>query len=426
MYILNDTIKYNLKIFFIFALILSSMMCVPPSDSLESDNNEKEQAYWDSVRAVMCPRKMSSAAEYYKNRDWESTVRIYGDIVKYRCDQDDPEEVYQYYAIAFEYLGRFDSSEYVLLKGLQLLPDNINLRKRLAYSYKKQSKGEQEIMEYSRLSDLIPDDISVKTELAKLYGDQGLYDDQIDILRQILDLDPNNENAQGDIARVYELTGRDPLQIYEERFRNNPDNVSYGLDFAERLLNADRTEDAIDVLKQVIVQDKTSKVAYRKLGLSYDRAGLYDNASTAYEELHALDPRDHKVAIQVSDVNIAAGKYGKAMRWAEKAITSSKSGEAYGQRGNVYYKAFQECRSVDISIDDRIIASLAHESFKLAEENNYRRFHNSLLWLEENEVLFGRSQWFMLDANKKKQGYIKPDTECYKWVEKKLEKDASW
>ena len=426
MYILNDTIKYNLKIFFIFALILSSMMCVPPSDSLESDNNEKEQAYWDSVRAVMCPRKMSSAAEYYKNRDWESTVRIYGDIVKYRCDQDDPEEVYQYYAIAFEYLGRFDSSEYVLLKGLQLLPDNINLRKRLAYSYKEQGKGEQEIMEYSRLSDLIPDDISVKTELAKLYGDQGLYDDQIDILRQILDLDPNNENAQGDIARVYELTGRDPLQIYEERFRNNPDNVSYGLDFSERLLNADRPEDAIDVLKQVIVQDKTSKVAYRKLGLSYDRAGLYDNASTAYEELHALDPRDHKVAIQVSDVNIAAGKYGKAMRWAEKAITSSKSGEAYGQRGNVYYKAFQECRSVDISIDDRIIASLAHESFKLAEENNYRRFHNSLLWLEENEVLFGRSQWFMLDANKKKQGYIKPDTECYKWVEKKLEKDASW
>ena len=374
----------------------------------------------------MCPRKMSSAAEYYKNRDWESTVRIYGDIIKYRCDQDDPEEVYQYYAIAFEYLGRFDSSEYVLLKGLQLLPDNVNLRKRLAYSYKKQSKVDQEIMEYSRLSDLIPDDISVKTELAKLYGEQGLYDDQIDILRQILDIDPNNENAQGDIARVYELTGRDPLQIYGERFRNNPDNVSYGLDFAERLLDADRPEDAIDVLKQVTRQDKTSKVAYRKLGLAYDRAGSYNEASNAYEELHALDPRDYKVAIQVSDVNIADGNYGKAMRWAEKAITSSKTGEAYGQRGNVYYKAFQECRSSDISIDDRIIASLAQQSFKLAEENDYRRFHNSLLWLEENEVLFGRSQWFMLDANKKKQGYIKPDEECYNWVEKKLEKDPSW
>ena len=418
--------KYNFKILSIFMLVLISMMCVPPSDTATSDNSEKEQAYWDSVRSVMCPRKMSSAAEYYKNRDWESTVRIYGDIVKYRCDQDDPEEIYQYYAIAFEYLGRFDSSEYVLLKGLQLLPDNLNLRKRLAYSYKKQGKLDQEIMEYSRLSNLIPDDVSVKTELAKLYGEQKLYDDQIDILRQILDLEPDNENAQGDIARVYELTGRDPLQIYGERFRNNPDNVSYGLDFSERLLNADRPEDAIDVLKQVIRQDNTSKVAYRKLAVSYDRADLYDDASNAYEELFKLDPRDFKVAIQVSDVNIAAENYGKAMRWAEKAITTSKSGEAYGQRGNVYYKAFQECRSVDISIDDRVIASLAHQSFVLAEQNDYRRFQNSLLWLEENEVLFGRSQWFMLDANKKKQGYVKPEEDCYSWVEKKLKKDPSW
>ena len=78
MTIFYNKIQYNLKIFSFFFLILLSMMCVPPSDNLESDNNEKEQAYWDSIRAVMCPRKMSSAAEYYKNRDWESTVRIIG------------------------------------------------------------------------------------------------------------------------------------------------------------------------------------------------------------------------------------------------------------------------------------------------------------------------------------------------------------
>ena len=125
-------------------------------------------------------------------------------------------------------------------------------------------------------------------------------------------------------------------------------------------------------------------------------------------------------------MNIAGGNFSKAMRWAEKAITSSKSGVAYAQRGNVYYKAFQECRSADISVDDRIVASLAHESFKVAEKNDYSRFHNSLVWLEENEVLFGRSQWFMLDANKKKQGYVKPGSECYKWVEKKLDKDPNW
>ena len=422
----TTTTNYGVKIFPILILALFCIMCVPPTDSSLSDDSTANQVYWDSVRAVMCPRKMSSAAEYYKNRDWESTVRIYGGIIRYGCDRDDPEEVYQYYAVAFEYLGRFDSSEYVLLKGLQILPDNINLRKRLAYSYKKQGKVEQEILEYSRLSDLLPKDISIKTELARLYGDQSAYDDQVDILRQILEIDPGNENAQGDIARVYEMTGKDPLQIYGERFHNNPNNVSYGLDYANRLLNAERPEDAIEVLKQVIRQDNTSKVAYRQIALAYDREEMFQQASESYEELFKLDPRDFRVAIQVSEVNIAGGSFGKAMRWAEKAITSSKSGEAYALRGNVYYKAFQECRSSDISNDDRIVASLAHDSFIVAEENDYRRYHNSLVWLEENEVLFGRSQWFMLDANKKKQGYIKPDSECYKWVEKKLDKDPNW
>ncbi|GIS71010.1 MAG: hypothetical protein CM1200mP10_05870 [Candidatus Neomarinimicrobiota bacterium] len=36
------------------------------------------------------------------------------------------------------------------------------------------------------------------------------------------------------------MTGRDPLKIYGERFQNNSDNVSYGLDYADRLLNAKR------------------------------------------------------------------------------------------------------------------------------------------------------------------------------------------
>jgi outer membrane lipoprotein SlyB len=70
------------------------------------------------------------------------------------------------------------------------------------------------------------------------------------------------------------MTGKDPLQIYGERFHNNSNNVSYGLDYANRLLNAERPEDAIEVLKQVIRQDNTSKVAYRQIALAYDRAEM--------------------------------------------------------------------------------------------------------------------------------------------------------
>ena len=118
-------------------------MCMQPADSGKDPVANKKRL--DSLRNLRCPRLMSSAAEYYRNRDWKQTVKIYKEITTLDCDEWNPvyappQEIYQYYAIAYEQMGKFDSAEFVLLDGLQKLPENIELRKRLAYSYKKQAK----------------------------------------------------------------------------------------------------------------------------------------------------------------------------------------------------------------------------------------------------------------------------------------------
>ena len=77
--------------------------------------------------------------------------------------------------------------------------------------------------------------------------------------------------------------------------------------------------------------------------------------------LFKLDPRDFRVAIKISDVYVEDQDYKSAFNWADKAVTLSDEGEAYGAKGNVYYKAFQSCRSGEISVDDRVIATLSHE-----------------------------------------------------------------
>ena len=53
-----------------------------------------------------------------------------------------------------------------IIKKLQKLPENIELRKRLAYSYKRQGKLNKEIIEYERLADLSPEDVSVLNDLS--------------------------------------------------------------------------------------------------------------------------------------------------------------------------------------------------------------------------------------------------------------------
>ncbi|MBT3217092.1 MAG: hypothetical protein HOD97_02865 [Candidatus Marinimicrobia bacterium] len=418
--IIKQTVAPNILIF--AGLVLT--MCAPPVDTDGID--ERETARLDSLRRVKCPRLMSSAAEYYKNRDWESTVRVYGDIVDLGCDQLDPKGVYLYYAIAYEYLGKFDQSESVLLQGLQILPDNVELRKRLAYSYKKQNKLEEQIEEYDRLTLLAPDDIAFKKELAELYGSQKRYSDQIIILKEILNLDPDNESAQGDLANAYELSGKDPMDVFEARWLKNQENVSYGIDYADRLVVADRPSEATNVLRSVLNVDRTSKIAWRKLAEAYYGANDLEKSADSYGELFKLGKRDHRVAIKISSIQVELDDFENAIRWVNKAISISAAGESFAQKGNVYYKAFQFCRSRDISIEDKIVATLAKQNYEAAEAKGFRRYKNSLDWLKANEVLFGKAEWFMMDKNRKLQGSITPNSQCYNWIKEELKKDSSW
>jgi len=419
----KNNIFQNLLLLGVASIFMT--MCAPPEQS-DADADLAEQARQDSIRKIRCPRVFSSAAEFYKNRDWPSTIRAYDELIDLGCDKDEPQEVYLYYAIAYEYMGKYDSSATVLLKGLRFLPDNIDLRKRLAFSYEKQGLIDLQMDELDRLSFLAPEDIDIKDNLAKLLGAQERYDDQISVLKDLLEIKPNNEAAQSDLAQAYEKSGRDPLDVYKNRLDNNPDNVSYGLDYADKLIVADRANDAIDVLQQVVDVDPSSKVAYRKLAQAYDSSDRLKDAARTYERLFKLDPRDFRVAIKISDVYVEDQDYNSAFNWADKAVTLSSEGEAFATKGNVYYKAFQSCRSGEISVDDRVIATLAYELFIQAEENGFSRYSGSKEWLKENEVLFGKAQWFMMDADVKNKGFIKASSACYKWVSEKLNKGKGW
>jgi hypothetical protein len=95
----------NTKILTISMMTLFLTMCLPPEGD-GSSNLAKDKAKLDSLRQLRCPRLMSSAAEYYRNRDWKQTVRIYDEITALDCDEWNPvfappQEIYQYYAIAY-------------------------------------------------------------------------------------------------------------------------------------------------------------------------------------------------------------------------------------------------------------------------------------------------------------------------------------
>ena len=423
----------RLQSFTISSLVFILFMCVPPERETGS-NLAKEKARLDSLRNKRCPRLMSSAAEYYRNRDWKQTVKIYSEITSLDCDEWNPifappQEIYQYYAIAYEQMGKFDSSEFILLDGLQKLPDNIELRKRLAYSYKRQGKLNKEIIEYERLADLSPEDINILNSLSKLYKDNNRYEDQILIIEMILKLDGNNEIAQSELALAFENSGRDPLDVYRKRYEDNLDNLSYGLDYSDRLMQADFHQDAVIILKSVIKKDPTSKIAYRKLAESCIKIDDLEEAAIAYNALFKIDPRDERISIELSNIFIEIADYDKALKWADKSIDiNSENGDSYAQKAKVYYYGWDNFRKNPFSTDDRIVAKLAYNYFIIAENKGYRGIFNKKAWLDENskDVMYGKAQWFMAEDKVKRTRKIKPVSADYFWITEALIPEESW
>ena len=422
---------YLLRLFSLIGFTFIVTKCMPPSDSGKDPAINKKRL--DSLRNLRCPRLMSSAAEYYRNRDWKQTVKIYKEITSLDCDEWNPvyappQEIYQYYAIAYEQMGKFDSAEFVLLDGLQKLPENIELRKRLAYSYKKQAKFSNEIIEYERLVDMDPKNVGIMNDLSKLYKENERFEDQIYILEKILSIESNNEIAQSELAMAFENSGKDPLDVYRKRYEDNPENLSYGIDFADRLSEADRSEDAIPILQEVIKQDPSSKIAYRKLAEANITIDALDLGAKAYEELFKIDPRDVRVAINISDVYLDNSDYRQAIKWADKATDiDPRSADALGQKGKVYYYGWDNFRQNPFTNDDRLVAKLSFDYFTKAEKRGYRGFSKSS-WLKENEkdILYGKAQWFMADDKVKRNRKISAFSSDYSWVTESLIAEDGW
>ena len=379
-----------------------------------------------------CPQLLSSSAEYYRSSNWELSASSYSQMMDLRCDQwnsdfVNPDDVYLYWSIALQNQGKFEESESVLIKGLEELPDNTSLMARLAYAYKKQNKIDEMIIEYERLMDSGSEDLTSLIDLARAYGQQGRSDEQISVLKKVLKIDPNNSSVQSELARAYEDSGEDPLDIFKARFEENPDNASYAVEYADKLMNNGDTSEAIDVLENTLSYNRDNSMVYMSLGKAYNDNSDFEDAVEVLEDLFELDRNNFRVAMMVSENGIEMEDFELAFEWAQKAMKISKNNaESLAHLGNLYYKSMQTCRGDNFSRSDKIVASLAYEYFGKAQKKGNSKYFKQQKWLEENDVLFSYSDWFMTDKEIQASGKVSPSGRCYDWVSESLANQSDW
>ncbi|MEE9465576.1 MAG: tetratricopeptide repeat protein [Candidatus Neomarinimicrobiota bacterium] len=393
----------------------TTQVCVPSSspDPAAEQLSEAEK----KKRERDCLIALSNGWEYFKNREYESSVRNYKRLVDLGCGEEYASEFYLYYGRAYIEMAKLDSAVFVFQQGLRYLPEDKNLLENMAYVMGKQGKLDRQINYYYRIVEVDPRDTEVMSSLVDVLKTRESWEDLIAILNQWLAVEPENARVQSELIQAFTLSGKDPLQFMRDRWKANTDNAQWGIDYARKLIENMDYAMAYRELESVIELHPTIRLAYQVLAEAALDEGDMDRAIAALQDLYALNRTDSKAAMDLSQAYLRKGNYESALEWAETGIrTSNMSGEAYYLRGNVFYSAAEECsaaRENGVSnFQDKLVFLMSHEDYSTAMAKGYRRARTRADFLEKN-LIPTKGDWFLQQADIR---VFKPQGNYYSWI----------
>jgi tetratricopeptide (TPR) repeat protein len=400
----------------IVAAFMLSQGCVPPQQEEPEEQAQLTEAE-KRRRDRDCAIALSNGWEYYKNREFASAIRNYHRLVDLGCGEEYASDLYLYFGRAYLELSNLDSAVWAYRQGLRYLPDNTDLLKNIAYAMGRQGDVDQQINYLYQITDNDLSDTEVLSDLADLLRKDERWDDLISVLQQWKNAEPDNARVQSDLIAAFEAAGRDPLQFMRDRWISSPENAQWGIDYARKLIEDSNYTEAITVLESVIQRHATNVAAYRLLANTALDNDEVDRAIEAYEGLYQLNRTDPDTPIELSKAYIRKSAYPKALEWAETALRiSGQSGEAYYNRGELYYNAADECtlgREDGVSVfADKLVFNMAYEDYIAAFNKGYRQSRKKADFLEKN-LIPTKGDWFLQEPNTRN---FSANGECYSWI----------
>lgn len=412
--------KYLIVTMGVFASVLLLQMCVPPAD-IEAEERAALTAEEIKRRERECLIALSNATEYFKNGDYEAAIRNYHTLVVLGCGEEYAQDVYLWFGRAYLEIGKQDSAAWAFQQGLRYLPEDKNLLENITYSLGRLGDTERQIYYYERLLEVDPANLEALRNFVDLLRGNESYNDLIRVLNQWLEVEPNNGQVQSELIEAYNLAGKDPLSFMRQRWEENPENPQWGLDYAQRLIDADDTQLAYRTLESIIQRHTNFRKAYELLANAALNKGDIDRAIRTYEKLFQVNRTDVGAAQELSRSYLRKREYQTALQWAETALkVSNNSGEAYFVRGDVYYAVADECVSqrenAVATFQDKLVYLMAHEDYRTAIDKGYRRAQIKANFLEKN-LIPAKGDWFLQPANLR---IFKPKGDCYSWINRTI------
>lgn len=168
-----------------------------------------------------------------------------------------------------------------------------------ADSFFRQGEAARAIDQYRKAINLEPQAVSTRIKLARAYVARSLPEYAIDELTRAQQLDPDNVEIAELLVAVYEAKGapEKAAEVYLQRAQQDPDDLKSALDAADVYWRQDKVEEAEELLRTAALKNLDDPAPQERLALLFAARGMFEQSRVHLEEMQKLAPEEPESAL---------------------------------------------------------------------------------------------------------------------------------
>ena len=248
--------------------------------------------------------------------------------------------------------GDYDAALSYYGKAEQINPSNVTTRLNVGTLFQQRKEYQKAIQSYDSVLTLYPNNTQALLYKAQVFKEMGDNKTALNLYKRILAIDPNNAGAKAEISGAMK-EALSPSEYIAYLNQNGTDEEIY--EYAYKLHQDNKIEDAISGYKAVIAKNSSNVDAYVNLAICYASKEDYNNAISTLNSAKAKFPANNLVLKTLQSV--------QSDSVSTKLATASSSFE-----NKEYKKAIQQYLAINPATEESMLGVAA--AYQALEDYN--------------------------------------------------------
>lgn len=396
-----------------------------PTTQQTTISPEQQKAKQDSIMKVYIfeiDKAWSTGYEYYKPKIYDRTIKPFWRVIELDTINR-YKDVYALLSDSYFKLGKPDSAQMVLEMGLEKYPDNVGLRRNLAYILAGREQIEDAITEYEKVVAQDAEQVNDWKQLGNLYLRNDQIDEAVQAYQKIVALDPSDQDAQKTLGQLLMGTGDEEaaIQALVKALEQDPQNTQLMFDIGKSYSNRGEFEQATKYLRQYLAKKPQDYIAMEYLGNSLFGAENYREAITVYKAIVDANPDNKKVYTDIANCYKELKQFQTARNYVYSATKVDRNyGLAYIVLGEIYEATVDDCMKQTAKkspkFDDKLVFKEAYRQYELATKDLQFKDTAVRKMSYLKDFLPSKEDEFFNKNRRQPDGKYKITESCYLWI----------